>query len=118
MHEELPARLMRKCPYCAYYVHLEELTEEECWHCSEVTDFTQFRPVEQKAALWAERCLSTLMFRLIELPGCHWKRQRSGWVLALALPIVLFWLIAGNSLDIQPLTQAPSPLTFIEICTF
>ena len=104
-----PARLMRKCPSCARYVHLDEWTKTKCEYCGEATDFEQFRPVEQKAVLAAESGLLRLLIGSTGIPGSSRKQQRSALFLVLALPIVLFWLIAGNPMDVEPLTQTPSP---------
>ena len=71
---------MSKCLFCAQYVHVEPgVRMQSCWNCDERANFSDRKTLEHRAALAVGRFL---------------MQPRTQRVFLVALPIVLFLLIA------------------------
>jgi hypothetical protein len=76
--------LMRKCPSCAEYIHLEHRAElQYCWNCGALTDFSSYRTVEEKILSVA---VSPLKRRINDLHE-RCKSPQQGLVFCSASPL-------------------------------
>ncbi len=100
---------IRHCPGCAQLVHFEQSTPiQRCWNCSQVTDFSQLKILEERLALWFLRGANSVFSTI---PSCSRLAHTGKIALLVAMPAATVMLLISNSFDIRIVYDLTTPFS-------